>query len=62
MVIREPSKCVAGSARIPLTVSDVTSRAIRSSQVGSPGRLLENRTVVVLRNRSGPVVRSSSIS
>ena len=59
--MRMPSLTSAGSSATPLRVTECTSAVIASMNVEAPS-VAANRTVVRLRNTSGPVVTSSTTS
>ena len=59
--MRTPSLTSAGSSATPFRVTECTGAVIASMKVDAPS-VAENRTVVSLRNTSGPVVTSSTTS
>jgi hypothetical protein len=59
--IRTPSLTTAGSSAAPFRVTEWTVRVRASMKVDAPD-VPENRTTVVLRKTSLPVVRSSVTS
>ena len=59
--MRTPSLTTAGSSDWPFRVTECTVRVMASTKVEAPGVAVK-RMVVVLRNVSGPVVRSRTTS
>ena len=59
--MRTPSLTSAGSSATPFSVTECTWAVIASMNVDAPS-VAANRTVVSLRNTSGPVVTSSTTS